>query len=137
MKIAVAALLAAGFMAPALAQAPPGLPPPPLDLKLHSQAYPAPNATAPGVYYGDVSGTPGDADATGDDGIGPGFDTRTHVSGSISTSIGYAKGFGTGMSNGAEVDVSKRFEDGGGLDMHIGVQRADGFQDRWPYRRRP
>jgi hypothetical protein len=135
MKTVVAALFATCVMAPALAQPPPGLPPPPLDLKLRSQAYPPPSATAPGVYYGDVSGNRGD-DGNGDDGSVPGFDTKTHVSGSVSTSIGYARGFGTGTSNGAQLHVNKRFEGGGGVDVHIGVQHTDGFNDRWPYRGR-
>jgi hypothetical protein len=125
MKPLLAALLALGVMAPALAQTPTSKP---LDLKLRAQDFPVSGATAPGVYYGDTSGKR----VTGDDHRDT-SDTRTHVSGTLSTSIGYAKGFGTATSSAATLDLDHSFDNGSRVDLHLGVRQSDGFQRRWPY----
>jgi hypothetical protein len=127
MKPLIATLLALGVMAPALAQTPPSKP---LDLKLHAQDFPATGSTAPGVYYGDTSGKP----LAPDDAGAPADSRRTRVSGTISASVGYAEGFGTGFSNAATLNVEHAFDNGQRVDVQLGVRHTDGFQRRWPYR---
>jgi hypothetical protein len=121
----LAALLGLAAMVPAMAQAPPSRP---LDLKVHAQDVPASGASAPGMYYGDTSGKRVTGDAR------PGTaDARTHVSGTLSTSVGYAKGFGTGTSTAATLDLDHTLDNGSRIDLHLGVRQTDGFARRWPY----
>ncbi|MEO7062413.1 MAG: hypothetical protein ABI082_01405 [Dokdonella sp.] len=121
MKPGIAAALGAIFATSAWAQTPA----PPLDLKVppnqSASVATAPAAKAadePGKYYGDVGGN---GDAVSD----------THVSGSVSTGIGYSKAFGTGFSNAADLNVSKQYGDGKVIDFHIGVSQSNGFPNRW------
>ncbi|GAA0722460.1 hypothetical protein [Dokdonella soli] len=114
MKAGITAVLIAAFAPSAQAQTPAQ----PLDLKLPA-AHDAAAATAadpPGTYYGDVGGN-GDA-------------SDTLISGSFSTTVGYAKGFGTGVSNAATLNVSKQYDDGRTVNLHIDVRRSSGFPSR-------
>lgn len=79
--------------------------------KVAAAAPAAGGADEPGKYYGDVDG----------DG------SQTHVSGSFSTTVGYAKGFGTGIGNSASLNVSKTYDDGREVDLHIHVSHSDGL----------
>ena len=83
---------------------------PPLDLRLPQPLdAPAPGSegdATPGVYVAD---------------------TATSVHGSFSTGIGYSKAFGTSTINAADLDVSKQYEDGKALNLHIEVLRSTGL----------
>ena len=83
-------------------------PPPALDLQLH-----------------DLQQASDDDDAASSD-FGAG-DTTTSVHGSFTTGIGYSKNFGNSTYNAAELDVSKRTDDGRAVDFHIAVQRTTGL----------
>ena len=66
----------------------------------------------PGTYYGDVGGEK-------DAGNG------VQMSGAFSTTIGYAKGYGTGISNSAELNLSKQTDDGKTFGLHLHVSKGD------------
>ena len=104
----------------------------PLDLRLRAQtaAYPAPGATAAGAFFGDVDGHDRRVVGAGEQPVDGG---KLHVHGSVSTSVGYAKGHGTGFSNAAEINMSKVFEGGGGFNLQMGMRKDDGFTPRGPY----
>jgi hypothetical protein len=86
----------------------------PLDLNLpQAQTPPAPaagGANEPGKYYGDVDGHASD----------------TQVSGSFTTGIGYAKGWGHSTMNAASLDVNKQTDDGKSFSMRINVTQFNG-----------
>ena len=128
MTMAFAGLLCAGS---ALAQSAE-----PLDLRLPE----APVAAAtsqprdpPGTYYGDTSGTPsrgGQRETKVVD------DGKAKVWGSVTTGIGYSKGYGTSHYNAADLNVSKSFGDGerpSTVNLQIHVEKGDGpgFGDRY------
>ena len=93
---------------------------PPLNLALPSSAADSSYAAdPPGTYYGDVDGAQRDANGV-------------QMSGALSTTIGYAKGYGTGISNSAELNVSKQTDDGQTFDLHLRVTEGDAL----PYQRR-
>ncbi|WP_049621681.1 hypothetical protein [Frateuria defendens] len=129
MKPLVTAALFLFAAAPVLAQSQSNRP---LDLKLHPDTAPASVSTAPGVYYGDTSGRRGDEDeqAQAPD---PDAGKPTQIHGSVSTSIGYAKGFGTGVTNAAQLDISHRTDDNNRFDVHIGVANGHGFPAAGPW----
>ncbi|MFI4969068.1 MAG: hypothetical protein ACHP7D_02600 [Lysobacterales bacterium] len=118
---AIALFVAALCTTGVFAQAPPQ---PALDLDLPSKA----NASAgsgstvaddpPGTYYGDVGGK----DAP---------DSRTTVSGSVTTTAGYAKGYGSGFATDAEFNMSTQLKNGKTIEMNIGVMRSNGLPNRW------
>jgi len=81
---------------------------PPLDLRLHQ--LPDPQAS-------ERIATP-DQQAV---------DTETSVHGSFSTAIGYSKNYGNSTVNTAELDMSKRYDSGRAIDLHIGVLRSTGL----------
>lgn len=119
MNQAIAVALFALFAGSACAQVAP------LDLQLPpaSVASSADATTAtdpPGKYYGDVDGSADDA-------------TKTKVWGSVSMGVGHAEGFGTGESVGADLNISRQFDDGRRMDLHIDVERNSGFPWRSPY----
>ena len=94
----------------------------PLDLQLPPQdTMPAPGSAAdtvndpPGTYYGDVGSKP---DAPAPD---------TVVSGSVSTTIGYSKAYGTGTGESAELNISHHDDDGRNFNVHIDVSQSRGF----------
>lgn len=121
MKPGIAAALLALFATSAWAQTPApslDLQVPPAQAVVPASAAAATAADEPGKYYGDVGGN------------GP-LESDTQVSGSFSTGIGYAKGFGTGFSNAADLNVSKQYGDGKTLNLHIDVSRSTGFPNRW------
>lgn len=106
-----------------------------LDLKLPPQDIPAvsastANASAPGTYYGDTSGTPGDAQASLDE-----PPPRKNVSGSISTGIATGKGIGTTMWNAANINVDNVLGKDSPVDLglSISVMNAQnlGGGNRW------
>ena len=73
-----------------------------------------------------------DAPASGSEGgvARPGVyvaDTATSVHGSFTTGIGYSKAFGTSTINAADLDVSKQYDDGKTLNLHIDVLRSTGL----------
>lgn len=119
MKSAIAIAVAALFATTTWAQSSSAS----LDLQVppaqDTAAAPASKASdEPGQYYGDVNGN-GAAQSD------------TQVSGSFSSGIGYAKGFGTGFSSAADLNVSKRTDEGNLMSLHIGVSQSRGFA---PYR---
>ena len=121
MKSAIATAFAALFATSAWAQTPAtslDLQVPPSQDATTATAPAANAADEPGKYYGDVGGK-GDAQSD------------TQVSGSFSTGIGYAKGFGTGFSNAADLNVSKQYGDGKVVNLHIDVSQSRGFPNRW------
>lgn len=99
----------------------------PLKLQLpnpaDSQPWPqAGGQDSPGVYYGD------NGEDDGDDGV--------EVHGSVTTGIGYSKGYGTSRMNAMELHISKPYGDGKSLDMHIHAEqtKGPGFSPyRYPY----
>lgn len=54
-------------------------------------------------------------------------DTGVSVHGSLTAGVGYSKTYGNSTMNAAELDVSKRYDDGKTLDLHIGAMRSTGF----------
>jgi hypothetical protein len=68
----------------------------------------------PGKYYGD--GT--DSESIID---------RTTVSGSVSTTVGYSKGNGTGFGTSADVNINTQLKNGNTVNMSLGVSRSDGL----------
>jgi hypothetical protein len=74
----------------------------------------------PGKYYGDVGGN------------GP-PDSTTTVSGSVSTMVGYAKGYGTGISNGADLNVNTQLKNGNTVNLNISVMQSNGLPGGWGY----
>lgn len=83
------------------------------------QANPAVATDPPGTYYGDVAGKQ-------EAGSG------VQMSGAVSTTVGYAKGFGTGISNSAELNVLKQTDDGKTFSLQLNVTEGDAL----PYQRR-
>ena len=86
----------------------------PAATRVHSPDTDAKAAEVPGVYYGDVGGN-GDAAS------------NTVVSGTVGTTVGYAKGFGSGISTAADFNMSTQTGSGHTLDLNIGVMRSNGF----------
>jgi hypothetical protein len=128
MSMAFAGLLCAGS---ALAQTAESL-----DLRVPEA--PVPTATPqprdpPGTYYGDTSGTPtrpGQPETEGVD------DGKAKVWGSVTSGIGYSKGYGTSHYNAADLNVSKAFGDGErphtvNLQIHVEQGDGPGFGDRY------
>ena len=60
-------------------------------------------------------------------------DSGTSVHGSFSTAIGYSKNYGNSTVNTAELDVSKQYESGRAIDLHIGVLRSTGLPSTAPH----
>ena len=119
MKCALA-ILALSCVAPAFAQT---TQEPQLKLSLPPSQATA-NATSPaddppGTYYGDVS-DPSKRD------------TVTKVSGSFTTTVGYAKGYGSGISNSADINVNTQLKNGSVVNLNIGVSRSNG-PTSWGY----
>jgi hypothetical protein len=109
--------------ASAFAQSPTSVPAPALNLSVPADADPmGPANDPPGTYYGDVGGK-------GDEGSG------AQVSGAFSTTIGYAKGFGSGISNSAELDVLRNSDDGQTFSLHLHVTEGDALPYRGRYYR--
>lgn len=122
MKLGIAAAFAALFATSAWAQTSAQAPSLDLQVPATQNASPAPApatsaADEPGKYYGDVGGN---GDPLSD----------AQVSGSFSTGVGYAKGFGTSFSNAADLNVSKPYGDGKTFNLHIDVSRSTGFPNR-------
>lgn len=127
---------------PAVAAQPPGEP---LDLSVPAPAAApwnaAPQETGqgdpPGTYYGDTSGNPGGARARKSPADPLWNDGSTQVWGSVSTGVGYSKGYGTGWSNAANLNVSKAFGENNQnrATLSIDVSKSDGpgFYSRHPY----
>ena len=54
-------------------------------------------------------------------------DTATSVHGSFTTGIGVSKNYGNSTVNAAELDVTRQYENGRALDLHIGVLHSTGL----------
>ena len=98
----------------------------PLKLQLPNQdSQPWPQAggqDSPGEYYGD------NGKDENDQGV--------EVHGSVTTGIGYSKGYGTSQMNAIELHISKPYGDGKTFDMHINAEhtKGPGFSPyRYPY----
>lgn len=98
----------------------------PLKLQLPNQdSQPWPQAggeDSPGEYFGD-NGKDED-------------DQGVEVHGSVTTGIGYSKGYGTSQMNALELHISKPYGDGKTFDMHINAEqtKGPGFSPyRYPY----
>lgn len=135
MKLAFVLVVAAALVAArAHAQAPVEV----LDLSLPAaqpataasspeRAFDAPAAfDPPGKYYGDTSGRTTRSGSLGDQ--QPGDDGEPQVWGSVSTGIGYSKGYGNSHWSAADINVSKAFGEGGRnrVDLHINVEQSEG-----------
>jgi hypothetical protein len=117
--IALIALIAVS----AFAQSPAPTPAPALNLGVPADADPLGLANdPPGTYYGDVGGK--EKDGSG-----------VQVSGAFSTTIGYAQGYGSGISNSAELDVVKNGDDGQTFSLHLHVTEGDALPYRGRYYR--
>jgi hypothetical protein len=116
MKIRLFASMLVLAATPLAAQSPDA--PPPLDLKLPAgnqfSDVSDPAADPPGTYYGDVGGEQDNEDHTG-----------VRMSGAFSTTIGYARGYGTGISNSAALNLVKQTEDGKTFGLHLHVTKGD------------
>ena len=77
----------------------------------------------PGTYYGDVGG-----DQKADNGV--------QMSGALSTTIGYAKGFGTGISNSADLKLLKQTDEGKTFSLQLHVTEGDALPYQGRYYRR-
>lgn len=53
-------------------------------------------------------------------------DTATSVHGSFTAGIGHSNTFGTSTINAADLDVSKQYDDGKTLNLHIDVLHSTG-----------
>ena len=109
MNVTISAIALACVVSSASAQTQPS----PLDLQLPQAPVRADlggNASTPENY--------GDADMD---------DTGTSVHGAFTTGIGYSKAYGNSTVNAAELDVSKHYDNGKTLDMHIDVTRSTGI----------
>jgi hypothetical protein len=107
---------------PAFAQSPTPTPAP-LNLSVPADADPLGLANdPPGTYYGDVGGK-------GDGGSG------VQVSGAFSTTIGYTKGYGSGISNSAELNLVKKTDEGQTFALHLHVTEGDALPYRGRYYR--
>jgi hypothetical protein len=82
----------------------------------------------PGTFYGDKSGRR----ALPRDGAGNGIaevaDDKLRVNGSITTGIGYTKGFGNTHYNAAELNLNKNYtnDDGKTRNMNLNIQISEG-----------
>jgi hypothetical protein len=107
----------------AFAQSPAPTPAPALNLSVPADADPLGLANdPPGTYYGDVGGK--EKDGSG-----------VQVFGAFSTTIGYAQGYGSGISNSAELDVVKNGDDGQTFSLHLHVTEGDALPYRGRYYR--
>ena len=94
---------------------------------------------APGTYYGDKSGPR--ARAGSDNGIAEVTDDKLHVSGSVSTGIGYSEGYGNSHYNAATLNLSKNYTTDEGktrgvnVNIHVSEGKGPGFFGPWdgPY----
>jgi hypothetical protein len=109
LNVPVAAIVLACIVGSASAQTQPS----PLDLQL-----PQPPVRAD---LGGNADTPDDYDDTNTD------DTGTSVHGAFTTGVGYSKAYGNSTVNAAELDVSKHYDNGKTLDLHIDVMRSTGI----------
>ncbi len=107
-----------------------------LDLSLPPSSAPhvpvaAPAADPPGTYYGDTSGRTRSAPFEAQE---PGHAGDAEVWGSVSTGIGYSRAYGNSHWSAADINVSKRFGEGGNsrMDLHISVGQSDGVTP-YPY----
>lgn len=96
-------------------------PPAALDLSLPE---PSTASDPPGKFYGDTDGGPGRGSA----GVATTQPDAPQVWGSVSTGIGYSKGYGNSHWSAADINVSKAYGEGGRnrVDLHINVEQSDG-----------
>lgn len=109
MNVPLAAVVLACVFGSASAQTQPS----PLDLQLPQPSMRADvggNAAAPDDYD----------DANADD-------TGTSVHGAFTAGVGYSKAYGNSTVNAAELDVSKHYDNGKTVDLHIDVMRSTGI----------
>lgn len=59
-------------------------------------------------------------------------DSATSVHGSFSTGIGYSKAYGNSTVTAAELDVTKQYDSGKTLNLHIDVLRSTGLPGALP-----
>jgi hypothetical protein len=108
---------------PAMAQSPTPAPAPPLNLSVPADADPLGLANdPPGTYYGDHGGK--ESNGSG-----------VQVSGAFSTTIGYSKGYGSGISNSADLNVVKNTDDGQTFALRLHVTEGDALPYRGRYGR--
>lgn len=133
------ALLATLLAAPAWAQStdkPLNLKLPPSDLPAASRTAATPARAAPGVYYGDTSGSLGtdisDTTDTGD--CDDSSYNQAQVHGSVSTGVMTGSHIGTGTWNSGEIHVSKAFgscdDPSGGINFSVGTSEGHFHGDR-------
>lgn len=92
----------------------------PLQLQVPSDPFPTdPSPTAPGA-------NPGNAIVDANDSAGAERDRGPQVHGSVTTGIGYAKGYGTSTMGAADLDISGQTDGGRSYDVQIHVMRGDG-----------
>lgn len=91
-------------------------------------AFPSRAADPPGTYYGDTSGRIASADAADDVASRPIDDGKARISGSVSTGIGYSRGYGNSHWNAADINLRKSFGEDGNktFNMNISVNKMDG-----------
>jgi hypothetical protein len=123
-KIAVLQALVLAAASPAMAQSTQGS-------ARHESSVPAPASSTlnlklpasenlpgahdpPGKYYGDTGGK--DADGS-----------STTVHGSVSTMVGYAKGYGNMNATGVDLDIDHRTASGNHVRLRIDMSQGNGF----------
>lgn len=87
----------------------------------------------PGTYYGDRSGPRPRAEG----GIAEVNDDKIKVSGSLTTGIGYAEGYGNTHYNAATLNLSKNYTTDEGrtrgvnVNIHVSEGKGPGFMGPW------
>ncbi len=85
-----------------------------LNLKLPSSENLPGAHDPPGKYYGDTGGKAADG-------------SSTIVHGSVSTMVGYAKGYGNMNATGVDLDVDHRTASGNHVRLRIDMSQGNGF----------
>lgn len=82
----------------------------------------------PGTFYGDKSGRRATPRGSAANGIADVTDDKLRVNGSITTGIGYSKGFGNTHYNAAELNLNKNYtnDDGKTRNMNLNIQISEG-----------
>jgi hypothetical protein len=98
---------------------------PPSDVPASSSTAAKPASKAPGVYYGDTSGSTGNSDYASRPTCDDSTFNQPQVHGSVSTGVVSGSHMGTGTWNAGNVNVSKNFgscdEHTGSVNLSIGV----------------
>jgi hypothetical protein len=122
-KVVPSLLLALAVSTPAMAQSKPnaaqqGSVPVPASSTLNLELPASQNIPGahdpPGKYYGDTGGKDGDG-------------SSTTIHGSVSTMVGYAKGYGNTNATGVDLDVDHQTASGNHVRLRVNVIQGNGY----------